>query len=298
MSTDLRPLRGLDLNLLVTLRTLVTTCSVSDTAAQLDQSEARVQRDLDALTDAFGDPLLVRSGAGWVPSRVADDLLPHVQAALAGIDRLAQLGRFVPSTSDRAFRLSMDEGLASLWMPTLVAILRPEAPHVRLTVVDPPPDVVDQLARGTIDLHLGAGLSGPDLSTQALGAGPWGWSLVVGSAHPRADAEAWSAEDAAASEQVIYTGMAAPQDGPGGHSTLRVAHLAALADLLLLLPVTACLPTPVAQRLIQGRQLRAVPHPQPPPPLPILQTWHASHQGDAGHAWLRERVFEAALLSG
>ena len=137
------------------LRALLAESSVSRAADALGQSQPAVSATLRQLRDVFGDPLLVRSGAGMVRTERAEAIAAQVEAVLEGVDSLLEPpGEFDPETATRQVRIIAYLGLGSLLVPALVRALRAEAPGIRLEILQPgTPDVIkQQLQDGEVDL--------------------------------------------------------------------------------------------------------------------------------------------------
>ncbi len=65
----------IELHLIRVLHTLITECSVSRAAMQLQSSQPAVSAQLKRLRALTGDALLVRAGNGMTPTAVAKQLL-------------------------------------------------------------------------------------------------------------------------------------------------------------------------------------------------------------------------------
>ena len=81
--SDPRSLANQDLNLLVVLRMLLESGSVTDAGRRLGLSPSATSHALGRLRAAFGDPLLVREGNGMVPTPRARQLEPVLSRLLA-----------------------------------------------------------------------------------------------------------------------------------------------------------------------------------------------------------------------
>lgn len=128
-------LRGIDLNLLVTLDALLGESSVARAAARLGRSQPAVSHSLRNLRRLFDDPLLVRVGHKMLPTPKAESLRAPLRDLLRGAAALLSSGEFNPRTSDRRFRLMMPDLAASVILPDLVERVAAEAPDVVLELV-------------------------------------------------------------------------------------------------------------------------------------------------------------------
>src|SRR4051812_33810949 len=95
---------SIDLNLLVVLDAVLATGNVTEAAKRLHLSQSATSSALARLRETLGDPLLVRTAQGMIPTPRAEALAAPVRNALAGIERaLAGERRFDPATSRRTF---------------------------------------------------------------------------------------------------------------------------------------------------------------------------------------------------
>ncbi len=147
-------LRQVDLNLLLLLRELLDTASITRSGERLDMSQPAASRAVARLRKALGDPLLVRTARGYVLTPRALALREDMQEALAASARVFELERFTPSTSTRTLRLaSTDYGLLVV-LGGAVARMRELAPRLRLVVEPWSGETFDALERGPVDLAL------------------------------------------------------------------------------------------------------------------------------------------------
>jgi glyoxylase-like metal-dependent hydrolase (beta-lactamase superfamily II) len=124
--------KGLDLNLLVALDTLVETRSVSRSAERMNLSQPAMSSALGRLRDYFKDDILVSHGKRMHPTAYAESLLPQVREALRGIEALIGTStQFDPATSPRTFRLIASDYITAALVVPLVARLSEVAPNVR-----------------------------------------------------------------------------------------------------------------------------------------------------------------------
>jgi len=155
----------IDTYLLKVFCLLITERSVSRVALKLNQSQPTVSVALRRLRGILNDPLLVREKGGMVPTERALSLLPNARAALAQIDSMvAQPETFEPFTTRQEFHIGSPDYLAPVFMGSVSARLRREAPHARLTVhaLGPDFDFERSLAEGELDVVLGNWPEPPD----------------------------------------------------------------------------------------------------------------------------------------
>jgi hypothetical protein len=115
------------------------------------------------LRDLFGDPLLLRSARGMLPTSRALELLGPIKQVLDEIDGIIQpRTAFDPGRAEHTFTLSASDYVEYALLPTLVDYLERQAPRVRLAVR--PLDlqtVARQMEIGEVDLCITGLLNAP-----------------------------------------------------------------------------------------------------------------------------------------
>ncbi|WP_431822934.1 LysR family transcriptional regulator [Burkholderia sp. F1] len=148
-------LEALDARLMRLLLVLLTERTVSRAAVRLNLSQPATSAALKRLRTLLGDPLLVRSRYGMVPTEFGARLVEPLRNALRVIDFIRnQQPRFDARTSVRTYRIGCPDYLNVLFVPKLVALFREHAPHARL-VFHPLGDGFDAeraLADGELDV--------------------------------------------------------------------------------------------------------------------------------------------------
>jgi DNA-binding transcriptional LysR family regulator len=133
MDIDQIKLRRLDFSMLVIFRDLVRLQKTTTVAAQLGLSQSAISHALARLREVFADPLFLRRASGLEPTLRAMELLPKVEAILRlAQDALDVPTQFDPTSSTRSFRLAGNDLVGALVTPSLVRLLRQEAPACRV----------------------------------------------------------------------------------------------------------------------------------------------------------------------
>ncbi|KVS39076.1 LysR family transcriptional regulator [Burkholderia ubonensis] len=148
-------IEALDARLMRLLLVLLTERTVSRAAVRLNLSQPATSAALKRLRTLLGDPLLVRSRYGMVPTEFGARLVEPLRNALRVIDFIRhQQPRFDARTSVRTYRIGCPDYLNVLFVPKLVALFREHAPHATL-VFHPLGDGFDAeraLADGELDV--------------------------------------------------------------------------------------------------------------------------------------------------
>src|SRR5687767_2265030 len=128
-------LRRIDLNLLITLETLLTERSVTRAAKRLHLSQPSVSVQLRKLREVFSDPLLSPAPGGMLPTTRAQALLPAVRSALDEIRRLVgQSAPFDPQTAQVTWQIAAADYAEYAIMLPLLSNIRRMAPGIRVSL--------------------------------------------------------------------------------------------------------------------------------------------------------------------
>ncbi len=147
--------RDLDLNLLIALDALLEERHVTRAATRLGQGQPTLSRTLARLRHVFDDPLLVRSGQGYLLSPRAESLQPKVRMALARARDVFAPVAFDPATAQGPWRLAAPDYVVFLLVPRLLERLREEAPGIDLIVTSWDDSWAHRLAIGDVDATFG-----------------------------------------------------------------------------------------------------------------------------------------------
>src|SRR4029453_5312070 len=96
-------LSSIDLNLFLVLHAVLEERSATRAASRLNVTQSAVSNALARLRRLLGDPLVVRSGRGLVPTTRAEELGPRLKKATARLALALDRRGFVPGESTRTF---------------------------------------------------------------------------------------------------------------------------------------------------------------------------------------------------
>ena len=162
-------LAALDLRLLRFLRVLLSTSSVSKTALHLGISQPAASRILARIRDLTGDPMLIRTQAGYQLTDHALSLQGPVEGAILAVGAVFSPSDFDPATSNFCYRVAAtDYGVAAVVGPVMDSLTR-AGPALRVDVSPLVPSSFEDLESGAIDLMFYIDLKGrSDLLAQKL----------------------------------------------------------------------------------------------------------------------------------
>ncbi|CAI1579210.1 Nodulation protein D 2 [Serratia entomophila] len=149
--------RSHELNAVATLRLLLETCNLSETARQLNTSQSAVSRTLERMRRELGDPLLLKSANRMLRSKRADTLLSVLDEILSANYRLYRESiMFDPAREVRSFVIGMSDSTQSIIANDLFSTIRAEAPQFMIRME---PALVENasslLTHGRLDLVVG-----------------------------------------------------------------------------------------------------------------------------------------------
>jgi len=289
-----------DLNLLVALHILIEERSVTAAAQRMSLSAPAMSRTLARIRDVFGDPILVRSHRGMIPTPKA----LQIQGQVRGIVDLsqsffAQIQGFNLETLKRTFCIRANDLFIGAFAVALVETFKKSAPNSILRFISESDLDQDPLNAGSIDLVVSA--------TQKFGAGIKVQNLFsssyVGLArreHPIFDGEITAERFVAfdhlsVSRRGITSG---PIDQALANLSLsrKVIYvtptfhsaLFALAESDLILPTMPMIMLDSLARV--GLKLKPFTLPIPISDVTIVQAWHPRLDNDEAHQWLRRTI--------
>ena len=248
----------------------------------------------------FGDALLVEGRRGYLLSRRAEAIRPRLRGLLVDVGALLATSGFDPATAGGRLRLMMPDLLASTLAPPLLSRLATEAPGVGLDVVPPEPGLFEALETDAVDAIVGlideapAGIRRRSLHRDSF-------LTLLRAGHPAAAALTLDRYLGLGHVAVSVTGVGpAPVDvalaaiGRERTVTARVPSFLGAVEIVARSDLVATLPASLARRVAAGGRLVAVPPPLDLGGFTISLVWHARHQDEPRHAWLRRTVAAAA----
>ena len=291
----------IDLHLIRVLHTVLTERSVSRAALRLGMYQPAVSAALKRLRDLAGDPLLVRSGSGMVPTEAGLRMVEPAAHILRSAEMLFSDARsFDPASTSHTFSLAASDYLDPAFLPLLVTQLKAQAPGCRIDIhpLSADADYRHQLAQGQVDVVIGNWLKPPeDLHLGRL-CGDEVVSLVA-KHHPVVkrgwDEASWLAVD-----------HVAPMPTHPGARGVIDDHLASrglIRNVVARCPHFGLIPAMVAESLLvltTGRHyceryvgslpVCILPCPIAFPRMMYYQLWHERTHSSNAARWLRDQI--------
>jgi DNA-binding transcriptional LysR family regulator len=303
--------RSLDLNLLRVFDAVMAERSLTRAARTLALSQSAVSHALKRLRDAVGDELLTRTAFGVVPTPRAEALWPRVRAALADLQQAIAPGEFDPRSHPARFRLLMADATAALLVPPLLAAIESGQALTDLAIVPlMTRDPRRLLEQGQADAAVGyfptavpaiiaQGVDSP-IRHRRLWASEY--LCVMRHGHPLSRAELTL--DLYCDAHHLLVSLSGRNHGPIDavlaaigrrrrivltvNQFFTAGRVVTQSDLLAVLPASFIPATGYEDRLV------ARPLPLELAGIQVEMLWHARHDAEPPHRWLRERVLEAS----
>ena len=290
----------LDLNLLVTLDTLLAERNVTRAARRLNLSQPALSSRLTRLRDLLNDPLLLPSQRGMIPTERALELQAPLHEAIEGVRRvIAETSPFNPADVTATIAIAASDYVQYSVLLPLLQILHQEAPGLRLswrTLEEP--RLEGQMARGDIQLAV----TMPECAPDTLHMRHLYHETYVAIARPdHPDVrDALDLETFCALDHVMVSpdggGFSGPTDAAlaGVGKTRRVCLSApgflVVPDIIAQSDMIALIPSRVARNR-EGR-LQILEPPLPIPGFDMALIWHDRTTTHPLHRWLRDRIYQ------
>ncbi|MBC7377140.1 MAG: LysR family transcriptional regulator [Burkholderiaceae bacterium] len=297
----------IDLHLIRVLHTVLTERSVSRAAIRMGMHQPAVSAALKRLRDLAGDPLLVRSGSGMVPTDAGLRMVEPSASILRAAEVLFTDARgFDPKSARSTFRVAASDYLDPLFLPRLVAQIKTQAPlcHIEIHPLTGESDYHARLAQGEVDVVIGNWLKAPDDLHMGRLFGDEVVSLVSKD-HP-AVRRKWDQKAWLEAEHIAPTPT---HPGAKGVIDELLEHKGLTRNITARCPHFGLIPAMVASSLLvltTGRQycerfvnelpVKILECPIEFPRLMYYQLWHERTHASLSAKWLRDRV--KAVASG
>ncbi|MEO6626088.1 MAG: LysR family transcriptional regulator [Burkholderiaceae bacterium] len=295
----------IDLHLIRVLHTVLTERSVSRAAVRLGMHQPAVSASLKRLREFSGDPLLVRSGGGMVPTDAGLRMIEPSASILRGAEMLFTDARgFEPGSAHNVFRIAASDYLDSLFLPRLVARIKELAPHCGIDIqpLSADSDYRAHLAQGEVDIVIGNWSTPPDDLHLGVLFDDDVVSLVS-ERHPALrrgwDVEAWLAADHVA-PGATHPGAKGVLDeyldaqGLQRNISTRVAHFSLIPRMVASTLLVLTTGNTYCQRFIGHLPVKVLPCPVAFPRMRYYQLWHERSHCATSARWLREQVRQVA----
>ncbi len=303
-AADTGALRGVNLNLVPVLCSLLSTCSVSATAQALHMSQSSVSDALARLRLHFRDELLLRRGRGMLLTPRARELAQPVNDVVLRLCNLLHGSEFDALSLRREFIVATADPVVMTIGGPLCQRLQQQAPQASVRFVDIHSSDYDRLRNLEVDLVIVP--RGFLRTTQLIEVPIYKESFVCIARrdHPQVRGRitktgyaklphASYRADAQAS-----VSMEARLIGLEQQDVIKVPSFSLLPILVEQSDAIALVQRRIAERFAASARIQIIEPPVPIPPLDVCVYWSTVQSEDAAHAWFRELLIDtAAALS-
>ncbi len=293
---------AIDLNLLPALEALLKRRNVSHAAHDVGLSQPAMSRALARLREILGDPLLVRTPAGYALSPRGEALSAQLITTLDHVKAVFRDPGFDPARTQRTVRIAGLDTHTLLLAPALMARLAKEAPGIDIRFENYSPNIIARSESGQLDLVFAT-------STAALPPGARSetyahdrLALVLRKGHPMAKRK-WTPEDYG---KVSRVGLSIFGDA-GSDLDAQLAKFGVTRRMALVTPHFIAALAAVSQTDMATTQSRVFASrfaetfglilKEPPIPntgLDLTIVWSHVRAADPVLAWLRKVIGEVA----
>ncbi len=297
-------LRGLDLNLLVVLNTLLEEKNITRTARRIYLSQSATSGALARLREFFENELLVQVGHKMVLTPLAESLVEPVRQLMAEAQSIIdQRPEFNPATSTRLFRMMMSDYVAAVLMTHALPIISREAPSISIDILPfegtPPEEVIDRVEVDMLILpqkYLPPEHPSEELFRDTYTCVVWKGNQEVG--------KTLTVDDYFAKSHIAMRFTTQPADSLSEwilRQTGRARRVDVTARTNTVLPHLvvntmhiATMHRHLADLYARFLPIRIVDPPFEMPEIAEAIQWHSFRNPDPGIAWMRKRLHEAA----
>ena len=287
----------LDGRLMQLLVAVVEAGSVTGAAQRLGVTQSAVSHLLDKLRAITGDPLFVKSGRGIVATARAETLAVQAREMLTAMERFARSGEFSPERWNTTFTIAANDLQRDLLLPPLLRRLRTQAPGVRLRVIPSNVPSLEMLRDEQCQLVISPRPpDGADILQKRLFEDEYRvfYDATQRSA-PITKADYLAADHVTVAydpQRALDVDQWMQKLGLQRRFVATVPGFAGLASFLRGSDLLATAPQRLQSHLLRG--LATAKLPITCPPMPMYMVWHARHQHDTAHRWLRAELESVA----
>lgn len=294
---------GLDLNLLVVFDALMAEGHATRAAERIGLTQPAVSHALNRLRALFGDPLFVRAPRGMVPTPAALEAAPAIRSILEQVEAVVRGGRiFDPGESTRQFVLGLSDYAAFVLLPRLAARIERDAPNASLVIRNTSHSVgLPMLEEGSVELIAGNFPAPPSHMREELlyeedfvCAGRGNHPALINSLDLDRYLSLRHLQVSTRGNPRGYVDAVLAERGLKREVALTIGHFLIAPFLVGSSDLVATEPRRLFGPLASQLLLRLCPPPIDIAPFRVVQAWHARHDSDPGHQWLRRVVREIA----
>jgi DNA-binding transcriptional LysR family regulator len=290
------------LDFMLVIEAILECKTITKAAQKLGVSQSALSHTLVGLRERFRDPLFVRVGAQMQPTPLVSSFADPLQRSLSIIrNEVLTTARFDPATSQRAFKVCVNEVGAFIMVPKIVRLLRKKAPYASIAPLDIPREQISgALEAGQVDLAIGYY---PELKESIYQQALFSRTYVgvVRKQHPLIG-ESVTEKQFCDTPLIRSTSLVAinrwlerylNRSGRTQRIALETPYVMALAAIVAETDWIAFIPDELVTPFSRLSAIRPVDLPFQLPRLQIKQHWHRRYKEDEANRFLRQVVYDA-----
>ena len=295
-------LRGVDLNLLVSLHHLLQERHVTAAAEKMSISQPAMSAALARLRSMLDDPLLVRAGRRLALTPFAETLVGPVGSILDDIQHtLTARPSFDPRVDSRTFTVAATDYMTFVFLRRIVFALPTLAKDVRVYVVPVLPGYSNDLRNGRIDL-----LILPHQVVEDVGdmesAKLFDDRFIGAASASNSEVDNMTVKKFSSLPYIAYRVNGGPSNVDRQLDALGVRRNVEMTTESFLIPpliladsrLIAMIHARTGALLAETTGLKLFEPPVKLQPINQALFWHPRRTDDPAHRWLRERIVEMA----
>ena len=286
--------------LLTTFKAIYESGSLTAAAKNLGVTQSAVSKQLQKLRDWFGDELFVRTTAGMEPTSKAAQIIVNVETILQQVMQLTEPDSFKPEQLKGVFTVVTTSEISQRLAPSLLAVLRTEAPSLRVVIKSLTSDyAARELETGKVGLVISVNWHAPEqLIQKRLFSDRF--VCVMNRKHPLA-AKRLTLANYTASDHILVAPLGQQRGFIDDQLALKnrfrrvrlsVPDFAQLNAQLLDEHHILTVPHRIALQLKQTMPIVMKSLPFAVPGFDYYMFWHKRYQQESAHRWLREKIAE------
>jgi DNA-binding transcriptional LysR family regulator len=294
-------IKDIDLNLLVALDVLLEERHITKSANRLDITQPAMSRTLNRLRITFGDPLIIRTPNGYVPTKRAEDLVHPIKDILNQIQRTLTEPTFDPATAVGEFKICTLGYGEVVVVPRFIEIVSRGTSNVEIGIVPRSLYSNESILEGRADILFGAMLEATSKSCVIQPLYEDRFVCTMSERHPLAKNNLTLEGYLEYPHSIIHTGERSgthidtllKQLGHKRKIQKRSPHWTSSLMSLATTDFLQTVPERMARSLatVGGFVVKDLPFDLEPSKLEMM--WHARNNADPRHRWFREKFIEA-----
>lgn len=290
---------NLDLRLLRVFVAVFETRSVSAAAVRLGMSQPGLSTALARLRKQVNDALFTKTASGMEATSRGRDLIGPVRTLIKSIetDVLAP-PPFHPATAKREFRFALSDIGEGIYLPIAIRGIQQAAPGATIrSVVLPPRELEEAMARGSVDLAAGYY---PDIRSGQFfqrRVGLHSFACITRKNHPLVKRASLTMKQFSELGHVVVEAPGRSQEvferflkqqRLQRRVVLVTPHFMSVPVIVAETDAIAIVPQALADFISSQQDVKQVSLPFLPPTFQVNLYWHRTAQNDPANRWFRE----------